>query len=138
MHKNASDSIADPKRSDTHSSQYYVNAPENDASITTDAPTEIDNTSSSQHAANFPHDTYPTAYTEAKIPTDQVDRTNEIETFRAELKTTYDLTLTQTSQTHTQTRQVVNIQLLQRHTEPLMFFVFFVVSVAFLLTAIRL
>ena len=45
--------------------------------------------------------------------------------FRAELNTTYDLTLTQTSQTHTQIRQVANIQVLQRHTEPLIFFSFF-------------
>ena len=58
--------------------------------------------------------------------------------FRAELNTTYDLTQTQTSQTHTQLRQAANIQVLQRHTEPLIFFHFFVVSVIFLLTAIKL
>ena len=81
MHNFASDSVADPKSSDTHSSQDYVDAPEIDTNITTDAPTEIDNTSNSRHVSIFRLDIYSTASTEAKIPTDQVDGTKENETF---------------------------------------------------------
>ena len=81
MHSNASDPIAHPKSSDTHSSQDYVNAPEIDTNKITDAPTEIDNTSNSRRAANFPHDTYSNACVEAKVPTDQVDGIDKNKTF---------------------------------------------------------
>ena len=116
MHKNASDSIADTKNSDAHSSQDYIKSSNFDTCIPTEVPDGTDATSNPRHDSNIRHDTDSTSSREMNVTTDQFDETIQNENFFELVKTTYNLTPTQSSQTHTDTRHVPNIQLTQRNT----------------------
>ena len=75
---------------------------------------ENDNMSSVCQDSNFRQDTDSTASTEENILSEQTGEPTQEETFSVVVKTTNDLTSTQTSQTHTDIRQVpINLILQQ-------------------------
>ena len=124
MHKNVSDSNAHTKNSDAHSSQAYMKSPNFDTCVPTEVPDGTDATSNPRHDSNIRHDTDSTSSKEMNVTTDQFEETIQNENFCELVKRTYNLTPTQSSQTHTDTRHVPNIQLTQRHTG-IFFFSFF-------------
>ena len=67
-------------KSDTHSSQDYVNTSKIDTRITNDATTENDGTSNVRHNPNLRHEDS-TASTKVNIPTSQNDEPFQDETF---------------------------------------------------------
>ena len=78
-YNNASDSIGESPRSDTHSCQDDVNT-KIDTRVTNDATIEDDGMSNVRHASNL-HDTDSRALTEVNIPTNQKDEPIQDETF---------------------------------------------------------
>ena len=80
-HNNASERIAELRRSDTHSSQDHAKTSKSDSCITTDATIGDDGTANVRHAPNSREDTDSTAPSEVNIPTDQNDEPTQDETF---------------------------------------------------------
>ena len=117
-HKIASDSIDQAQRSDTNSSHDYVNTPKIDTWILANAPLGNDETSNSRYDSSIGLDTDSNASTELNfLPTDQTIEQIQDKNFQAAVITANDLTLSHFSQTHTDSRQVSNNQLLSSHTE---------------------
>ena len=127
-------------RSDTHSSQDYVKTPKIDKRITNDATIETDCTSNVRHDSNLRHDLDSTTSTKVNIPKNHNDEPRPDENFQVGVNTTYDLILTQTSQTHTDITQLQKNQLLRWHTEAkiLYFFLFLEFLFLFPLATIKL
>ena len=79
-YKNASESIAESPRYDTHSSKEHVKTPSIYTRINNDSTTRNDYTSNLRRDPNLRHETDSTASKEVSIPTDQNDGTIQDET----------------------------------------------------------
>ena len=113
MHKNASDSLADLKKSDAHSNQYYVNVQRSETQISTDTSFENDDTSNSCPDWALRNHTVSTASTETIILPTKLKKPSHKKINHVAVSTTYDLSLIQISETRTDIRQMPNTQIKQ-------------------------